>query len=145
MNSYSFVKHNKQAILTKDLFISFPYKLKRSIYRMPYKNRFTREETMYYIFEEYLRQVLLDIIENNTIFAYNCHNHDITLTKESVTDEKFMEYYRQGRFDLDYLKSNFTGHFLVLRMNKVNGNLKYKNVFLSGDLKSKRDKASEVW
>lgn len=145
MNAYSFVKHNHHALVTKDLFISFPYKLKRSIYRLPYKNRFTREETVYYIFEEYLRQLILDIIENNTIFAYNCHNHEFTITKEPVTGEEFMKHYKLGKFDLDYLKSNFTGHFLVLRMNKNDGSSKYRNIFLSGDLKNKRDKASEVW
>lgn len=142
---YSFVKHNKQALVTKDLFIEFPYKLRRSIYRMPYEKRFNKEETMYYVFEEYFRQVLLDIIENNTIFVHRCGNRDITIQKVPVCGEEFEMYYKLGRFNLDYLKSNFTGHFIKFEFAKNSSSKGFKNIFLSGDLKIKRDKASEIW
>ena len=109
---YSFVKHNKHALVTKDLFIEFPYKIRRTIYRMPYIKRFNREETVNYIFEEFFRQVLLDVIENNTIFVHKWGGFDITIQKQPVTGEYFEKMYKLGRFDLDYLKSNFTGHFI---------------------------------
>lgn len=144
---YSYVTHNPQAITTEDLFIRYPYKFTKTIYRMPYKKRFTREETRNYIFEEFIRQVLLDIIENNTIFVYNdLQRHEVSINKTEVTGELFEKLYKEGRFKLDYLKSNFVGHIISLQYNKIDKRRKTSRyVFLSGDLKSKRDKASEIW
>lgn len=144
---YSFVSHNPQAIKTSDLFVSFFKKNRTRIYRMPYKNRFTVEETRDYIFEEFIRLVLLDVIENNTIFVFPKRSlFQASIQKEAVTGERFKEKYKLGRFKLDYMKSNFTGHFLVMHIDKMtNGKHKYKSIFLSGDLKTKRDKASEIW
>lgn len=146
MKIYDYISHNPQAVTTNDLFIRFPYKLRRSIYRMPYKTRFTKEETRNYIFEEFIRQVLLDIIDNDTIFVFNdLSKFAITMQKEEVSGEEFEKLYKEGRFNLDYLKSNFMGHFIRIYCdNMVIGRKHYKNVFLSGDLKTRRDKASEI-
>lgn len=146
MRCYNFKAHNLQAVTTNELFIRFPYKLKRTIYRMPYKNRFTKEETRDYIFEEFIRQVLLDIIENDTIFVFNdLAFSTIMIKKDEITGEQFEKHYKSGRFDLDYLKSNFMGHFIKVYIDDSRRNKNYqKNLFLSGDLKKRRDKASEV-
>lgn len=146
MRCYNFKSHNLQAITTNDLFIRFPYKLKRTIYRMPYKNRFTKDETRNYIFDEFIRQVLLDIIENDTIFVFNdLANFSLTIKKEEVTGDRFEKHYKSGRFDLDYLKSNFMGHFIKVYIDDLRRNKRFqKNLFLSGDLKKRRDKASEI-
>ena len=146
MGCYYYKLHNPQAIETNDLFISFPYKLRRSIYRLPYKNRFTKEETRDYIFEEFIRQVLLDIIENDTIFVFNdLAFSTIMIKKDEITGEQFEKHYKSGRFNLDYLKSNFMGHFIKVHIDDSRRNKSYqKNLFLSGDLKKRRDKASEV-
>lgn len=144
---YKYKVHNPQAVTTSELFILFPYKLRRTIYRMPYKKRFTKEETRDYIFEEFIRQVLLDIIENNTIFVCNeIVKFSISIKKREVTGEAFEWLYKRGRFKLDYLKSNFMGHYLSIYIdNMYSGKRWWKNIFLSGDLKTKRDKASEIW
>lgn len=145
MRHYNFKSHNPQAIITNDLFIRFPYKLRRSIYRMPYIKRFTKEETRDYIFEEFIRQILLDIIENDSIFVFNdSANFSVTIKKEEVTGDDFEKYYKEGRFDLDYLKSNFVGHFIKIHIDNSRRKSIIKNIFLSGDLKKKRDKASEI-
>ena len=146
MRCYNFKAHNLQAVPTNEVFIRFPYKLKRTIYRMPYKNRFTKEETRDYIFEEFIRQVLLDIIENDTIFVFNdLAFSTIMIKKDEITGEQFEKHYKSGRFDLDYLKSNFMGHFIKVYIDDSRRNKNYqKNLFLSGDLKKKRDKASEI-
>lgn len=146
MGYYNFKSHNPQAITTNELFISYPYKLRRTIYRMPYRNRFTKEETRDYIFEEFIRQILLDIIENDSIFVFNdSANFSVTIKKEEVTGDAFERYYKEGRFDLDYLKSNFVGHFIKIHIDNSRRKSIIKNIFLSGDLKKKRDKASEIW
>lgn len=146
MRYYNFKSHNPQAITTNELFISYPYKLRRTIYRMPYRNRFTKEETRDYIFEEFIRQILLDIIENDSIFVFNdSANFSVTIKKEEVTGDDFEKYYKEGRFDLDYLKSNFVGHFIKIHIDNSRRKSIIKNIFLSGDLKKKRDKASEIW
>lgn len=145
MGYYNFKSHNPQAITTNELFISYPYKLRRTIYRMPYRNRFTKEETRDYIFEEFIRQILLDIIENDSIFVFNdSANFSVTIKKEEVTGDDFEKYYKEGRFDLDYLKSNFVGHFIKIHIDNSRRKSIIKNIFLSGDLKKKRDKASEI-
>lgn len=145
MRYYNFKSHNPQAITTNELFISYPYKLRRTIYRMPYRNRFTKEETRDYIFEEFIRQILLDIIENDSIFVFNdSANFSVTIKKEEVTGDDFEKYYKEGRFDLDYLKSNFVGHFIKIHIDNSRRKSIIKNIFLSGDLKKKRDKASEI-
>lgn len=145
MGYYNFKSHNPQAITTNELFISYPYKLRRTIYRMPYRNRFTKEETRDYIFEEFIRQILLDIIENDSIFVFNdSANFSVTIKKEEVTGDAFERYYKEGRFDLDYLKSNFVGHFIKIHIDNSRRKSIIKNIFLSGDLKKKRDKASEI-
>lgn len=145
MGYYNFKSHNPQAITTNELFISYPYKLRRTIYRMPYRNRFTKEETRNYIFEEFIRQILLDIIENDSIFVFNdSANFSVTIKKEEVTGDAFERYYKEGRFDLDYLKSNFVGHFIKIHIDNSRRKSIIKNIFLSGDLKKKRDKASEI-
>lgn len=146
MKYYDYKSHNPQAVTTNDLFIRFPYKLRRTIYRMPYKTRFTKEETRDYIFEEFIRQVLLDIIDNDTIFVFNdLSKFAITVQKEEVSGEEFEKLYKEGRFNLDYLKSNFMGHFIRVYYDNMRLDRKrYKNVFLSGDLKARRDKASEI-
>lgn len=147
MKHYEYEIHNPQAIKVNDLFIRYPYKLRRSVYRLPYKKRFTKEETRDYIYSEFMRQVLLDVIENNTVFVYNDIGRcTISIMKNEVKGELFEKLYREGRFDLDYLKSNFMGHFIMLYIDRIdNGKRMYKYVFLSGDLKTKRDKASEIW
>lgn len=146
MSCYYYKAHNPQAIFTSDLFINFKYKLRRTIYRMPYKNRFTKEETRDYIFDEFIRQVLLDIIENDIIFVFNdLAFFSIMIKKEDVTGDRFEKHYKLGRFDLDYLKSNFMGHFIKVHIDDSRRNRSYsKNLFLSGDLKKRRDKASEI-
>lgn len=113
---------------------------------MPYIKRFTKEETRDYIFEEFIRQILLDIIENDSIFVFNdSANFSVTIKKEEVTGDDFEKYYKEGRFDLDYLKSNFVGHFIKIHIDNSRRKNIIKNIFLSGDLKKKRDKASEIW
>lgn len=145
MGYYNFKSHNPQAITTNELFISYPYKLRRTIYRMPYRNRFTKEETRDYIFEEFIRQVLLDIIENDTIFVFNeITKYSVTIKKDEVSGEYFEKHYKLGKFNLDYLKSNFMGHFIRVYIDNIGVRSILKNVFLSGDLKAKRDKASEI-
>lgn len=146
---YNFKVHNPQAIATGDLFLNHTKLQRKTIYRMPYPKRFTREETRNYVFEEFMRQVLLDIIENNTIFVHNnLSRFHITISKKEVTGDAFLNFYKKNRFKLDYLKSNFTGHFIMMDITKYSNGRSFsflKNVFLSGDLKKKRDKASEIW
>ena len=147
MKYYDYVKHNPNALTTADLFIPFYKDIRRTIYRMPYKNRFTKDETRDYIFEEFMRTVLLDVIKNNTIFVFHSGVFkEATIYKVAVTGNTFERLYKLGRFDLDYLKSNFTGHFLVMKVeNTYSKKTKSRYIFLSGDLKKEKDKASEIW
>lgn len=147
MKIYDYVAHNPNALTTADLFIPFDKDIRKTIYRMPYKNRFNKDETRDYIFEEFMRTVLLDIIKNNTIFVFPSGVFkEAVIHKVAVTGETFEKLYKLGRFNLDYLKSNFTGHFLVMKIeNTYSGKKMSRYVYLSGDLKTQKDKASEIW
>lgn len=116
---YNYAGHNPQALFTKDLFINFNYKFRKTIYRLPYKKRFTPEETRDYIFEEFIRQVLLDIINNNTIFAYRSSSYEVLIQKKEFSEEAFKKLYNKGRFKLDCLRSNFTGHYIGVDIERV--------------------------
>lgn len=121
MNAVYYYKiHNPQAIYTEDMFLSFKSKIRKTIYRLPYKKRFTRLETIHYVFEEFIRQVLLDIIENNTIFVFDdIAKFSVSIKKEEITGDQFQKLYKLGRFNLDYLKSNFIGHFLIVHVDNM--------------------------
>lgn len=138
--------HNPHSLGTNELFIIDECIPSVTIKREPYKKEFTKEETRNYIYDEFMRQVLLDVILNNDVFTYGNRSLVLTIQKDEITGDEFLEYYKKGTFKLDYLKSNFTGHFVRMRLNRRStGSLILKNVFLSGDFKKKRDKASEVW
>lgn len=147
MRYYNLKSHNPQAVVTNDLYIRYKNTRRKTIYRMPYTKRFTKEETRNYIFEEFIRIVLLDVIENNTIFVINeRQDYSASIIKDFVTGDVFEELYKKGYFKLDYLKSNFTGCMLKIHFSKHCNKKEYwRNLFLSGDLKNKKDKSSEIW
>lgn len=143
---HPYKSHNSQALGTNDFYIIHECIPSVTIKRDPYKNEFTKEETRNYIYEEFMRQILLDVILNNDVFTHTTPNAEFTINKEAITGDEFLKYYKKGSFKLDYLKSNFTGHFIRMPITRRStGSLIFKSIFLSGDLKEKRDKASEIW
>jgi hypothetical protein len=147
MRYYNLKSHNPQAVETNDLYIRFKNTRRKTIHRMPYLKRFTKEETRNYIFEEFIRTVLLDVIENNTIFVINERSdYHASIMKDFVSGEVFEKLYKKGYFKVDFLKSNFTGCILKMYFSKHSCKKEYwRQLFLSGDLKIKKDKSSEIW
>ena len=138
--------HNPQSFGTEDLFIINECIPSSTISREPYKKELTNEQTRNYIYDEFMKLVLLDVLENNDVFVYENKTLEFTIQKDEITGDKFLEYYKKGAFKMDYLKSNFTGHFVRMRITrKSTGSLIFKNVFMSGYFRDLRDKMSELW
>lgn len=138
--------HNPQSFGTEDLFIIHECIPSFTIKREPYKKELTKEQTRNYIYDEFMKLILLDVLENNDVFMYNTKRLEFTIQKDEIKGDKFLEYYKKGVFRLDYLKSNFTGHFTRMRITrKSTGSLIFKNIFLSGYFRDLRDKMSELW
>lgn len=73
-----------------------------------------------YVFSQCLYEVLLDIIENNSIFVLPLRGKDFAeIFMKTIDGDTFKKMYNGGSFQrIDYVKSQFSGNRLMLGMSR---------------------------
>ena len=77
-----------------------------------------------------LYEILLDVIENNTIFTFSIQNNEIAeIFLDATEDEEFKREYKRGRFNkIDFVKSNFTAYLPKMYYKTKSG---YNNITMN--------------
>lgn len=127
----------KYSFENKDIFLGLDKKI-ISRYWMPL--RFKDEETRKIaseVFTYCLYLILLDVINNNSIFVLPLRwGNYAELHLKEIPEERFKELYNAGCFqEIDYVLSNFTAKVPVLTYRKRNGFYKDVQVHLYGRFK----------
>lgn len=123
-----------------ELFENFPYKkLKITCNKCEeITNNRHRQPLVKQIFRECVKEVLNDVIDNNTTFILPLNGKvkcDIHMQK--LQGEQFKALYKEGKWrDVDFLKSVFTGNQLGLFMYG-DRTPRVKNIYVNRELKDK--------
>lgn len=112
-------------------YITTDYKTLKKYYKTFEKRVVARSV---FIYAYYL--IILDIIENNSIFVLPS-TKDARLQMKTFSDESFRTARKNGKFqDVDILKSNFMGHQLEFYF-KRKGYYEHKPIYVNTRLKNK--------
>lgn len=95
-----------------------------------------KQELSAKVFTYCLYLIMLDIINNNVIFALpSVFGNDSEIAMKTFQDEEFKKVYRLGKFnDIDFLQSGFKGYQIFYNYES-NGNVKEKPIYINHKLK----------
>lgn len=135
----------KYSFENKDIFLGLD---KNTTKRRFLPERFKQEETRNIaseIFTYCLYMILLDVINNNSIFVLPLYwGRYAELHLKEISEERFKELYNRGCFnEIDYVLSNFTAKVPVLTYKKRNGFYKDMPIHLYGRFKQDLINCSE--
>lgn len=124
----------KQAFSAEDLFIDLNDSYLKSIHvqRRLDRLQINRRELAGKIFKDCFYEILLDIIENNSIFVLPLISGNYAeIYMKSITGDDFKSYYKKGAFsNIDYVKSQFAGYRLSFLYKNSKG-YRQKPIYLS--------------
>ena len=123
----------------KHMFMKFSYKKVtthytklRKIFGDEHKNRIA--ET---VFKECVKLVIKDVIENNTVFKLPVGSRESYIKVKRICDNDFVKARKRGKFmNIDFLKSFWTGHQLILTM-KTKGYEREKCIYIDKNYKNR--------
>lgn len=128
------------AFTLDDVFLNFPYDKMKFNYKQAqkYANHNSKKILVKRIFQENVKMIIEDIIENNATFYLPVTGKvKANMHVKAFKDEEFKKLKKKGKWKgLDYLKSFFTGYQIVLNM-RTKGYDRTKPVYISGYLRDR--------
>lgn len=135
---YKMRYYTSHCITSTELFRKFKkdkIKLSKKQYLKEYKAD-TRQELAAKVLNYCLYLVLLDIINNNIIFALpDTFGFDSEISMKTFQEDEFKEMWRRGKFrDIDFVLSRFRGHQIFYTFETKSG-VKEKPIYVNKKLK----------
>lgn len=98
-----------------EIFLRFPYEKCKNIMKN-FKTFNERRKLIKQVFRESVHLILIDIIDNNTIFTLpKLKSYSGEIRMSPTSGEEFIEARKNGKFSkIDFLESLFTGYSLNL-------------------------------
>ena len=130
--------HTNHCITSVELFRKFKkdkIKLSKKQYLKEYKAD-TKQELAAKVLNYCLYLILLDIINNNVIFALpDTFGFNSEISMKTFQGDLFKEMWKKGKFrDVDFVQSNFKGHQLFYTFETKSGVLE-KPIYINKKLK----------
>lgn len=102
------------ACTLNDIFVRFPYEKFKNIQLLP--NKMLRKQKVKQVFREGVRQILDDIVENNSTFKIQGIGYQGgEIHFEAIKGDEFKRLRKNGKFkNIDFLESLFTGYQMYL-------------------------------
>lgn len=136
------IKATGAAINTAQLFLNFPYKKLKITCEKCKKiiGTLKRQVLVQKIFRASMELILNDIIDNNITFQLPTGNRKCDIHMDVIEGERFKTLKRKGKWrNVDFLKSNFTGHQLALYMYSHNRPPRVKNIYVNKEMTNRID------
>ena len=121
------------AYQTKDLFHKIKYK---GLDKLAKHRNMSVQDACAEIFNIVLSDIVLDIVQNNVTFVLPLdYGTSLHIPNYVVAQDYFIERYKEGFYQqVDFVKSNFTGHCLTYRFKNRFGELKTSWIRTTGYL-----------
>lgn len=119
----------------KELFLNYKRKFK-----VPKRFKGDKKGAIIKVFTEHVKDVIDDIIDNNTEFILPTGKNRLTVMKmRRVDGESFKRLRKAGKFrDIDFLTTNFAGYEIVFEMFYADGRpRRRRTVYVDGKRKKR--------